>query len=75
MHILMHYSTFCANREPLFFLKKEAPDVYPGPVKNFCGYYFLISRDFPVISSGCFIPIISMSVGAMSARQPPSLKV
>ena len=37
-------------------------------------YYFLIRRDFPVISAGCSIPISSIRVGAMSARQPPSLK-
>lgn len=39
----------------------------------FSMFYFLMSRDFPVISSGCSIPISSMSVGAISARQPPSL--
>ena len=37
-------------------------------------YYFLIRRDFPVISLGCSIPMSSIRVGAMSARQPPSLK-
>ncbi len=37
--------------------------------------YFLISRDFPVISFGCSIPISSIRVGAMSARHPPSLNV
>lgn len=33
--------------------------------------YFTI-RDLPVISAGCSIPIISISVGTMSARHPPS---
>ena len=37
-------------------------------------FYFMIS-DFPVISLGCSIPIISISVGAISARQPPSLSL
>ena len=37
--------------------------------------YFLISRDFPVISFGCSMPISSIRVGAMSARHPPSLNV
>ena len=36
---------------------------------------FLISNDSPVISSGFSMPIISSSVGATSARQPPSLRV
>ena len=35
--------------------------------------YFLISSDFPVISAGCSIPISWIRVGAISARQPPSL--
>ena len=38
-------------------------------------YYFLTIRDLPVISSGCFIPIHSISVGTISARHPPSLSV
>ena len=33
-----------------------------------------ISSDFPVISAGFSIPIISINVGAISARQPPSLR-
>ncbi len=37
--------------------------------------YFLINSDSPVISGGFSIPIISISVGTMSARQPPSLNV
>ncbi len=37
--------------------------------------HFLISNDSPVISAGFSIPISSISVGAMSARQPPSLSV
>ena len=36
--------------------------------------YFLINKDFPVISFGCSIPISSINVGAISARHPPSLK-
>lgn len=34
-----------------------------------------ISSDSPVISAGFSIPIISISVGAMSARRPPSRSV
>lgn len=37
--------------------------------------YFLINNDLPVISSGWLIPIISIKVGTMSARQPPSFNV
>ena len=37
--------------------------------------YFLISSDCPVISDGFSRPIISSSVGATSARRPPSLRV
>ena len=37
--------------------------------------YFLISRECPVISLGCSMPIISISVGTMSARHPPSFRV
>ena len=37
--------------------------------------YFLTRRDLPVISTGCSRPIISIRVGAMSAKQPPSLNV
>lgn len=54
----------------------------PHPFQNESGrdiftisLYFLISRDFPVISFGCSMPISSIRVGAMSARQPPSLNV
>ena len=54
----------------------------PNPFQNESGrdiftisLYFLISRDFPVISFGCSIPISSIRVGAMSARHPPSLNV
>ena len=36
--------------------------------------YFLIKSDLPVISFGCSIPISSIRVGAISARQPPSLR-
>ena len=36
--------------------------------------YFLTNRDLPVISFGCSIPISSIRVGAISARQPPSLR-
>ena len=38
-------------------------------------YYFLINNDFPVISTGCVIPIVSIKVGTISARHPPSLNV
>lgn len=38
-------------------------------------FYFFINKDFPVISAGCSIPIISINVGAISARHPPSRKV
>ena len=38
-------------------------------------HYFLISSDSPVISAGFSMPIISSSVGAMSARHPPSRSV
>ena len=34
--------------------------------------YYFTNNDFPVISAGCCIPISSISVGAMSARHPPS---
>ena len=37
--------------------------------------YFLINNDFPVISAGCSIPIISIIVGTISARHPPSRSV
>ena len=37
--------------------------------------YFLINKDFPVISAGCSFPIISIKVGMISAKHPPSLKV
>ncbi len=37
--------------------------------------YFLINNDFPVISAGCSIPIISIIVGTMSAKHPPSRSV
>ena len=37
--------------------------------------YFRTRRDLPVISLGCSIPIISIMVGTMSARQPPSRRV
>ena len=36
---------------------------------------YFTNRDFPVISAGCCIPISSISVGAMSARHPPSLNL
>lgn len=35
-------------------------------------FYFLTSSDFPVISAGCSIPINSIIVGMISARQPSS---
>ena len=38
-------------------------------------FYFLISKDFPVISAGCSIPISSIIVGMISARHPSSFKV
>ena len=44
------------------------------PVMRFI-FYLFISRDFPVISAGCSIPMISIIVGIMSARHPPSLSV
>ena len=34
--------------------------------------YFLINKDFPVISAGCSIPINSIIVGMISARHPSS---
>ena len=39
------------------------------------GHVRLMSRDVPVISFGCSIPISSIRVGAMSAKQPPSLSL
>ena len=36
---------------------------------------YFTNSDFPVISLGCSIPISSISVGAMSARHPPSLNL
>lgn len=42
---------------------------------NDLSVYFLINRDFPVISAGFSIPISSIRVGTISARHPPSLKV
>ena len=41
----------------------------------FLFYAFFTRRDFPVISSGCSIPISSIRVGTISARRPPSLSV
>ena len=37
--------------------------------------FYFTSSDFPVISFGCSRPISSMRVGAISARQPPSLNL
>ena len=45
-----------------------------SPGAPFRSPYRFTSRDFPVISFGCSIPMSSMSVGAISARQPPSLR-
>ena len=38
-------------------------------------YLYFTSRLFPVFSLGCSIPISSIRVGTMSARQPPSLSL
>ena len=43
-----------------------------GKSTNYFGIYFLINKLWPVISSGCFNPISSINVGAISARHPPS---
>ena len=51
--------------------KKRPPDGGLFCITN----YFLINKLFPVISFGCSIPISSISVGAISAKQPPSRKV
>ena len=37
--------------------------------------YLRTRRDLPVIYLGCSMPIISIMVGTMSARQPPSRRV
>lgn len=34
--------------------------------------FYFTNNDFPVISFGCSMPINSINVGAISARQPPS---
>ena len=43
--------------------------------RKYSGDYFLINRDFPVISAGCSIPITLIRVGTISARHPPSRSV
>ena len=35
----------------------------------------LINNDLPVISFGCSIPIVSINVGTMSAKHPPSASI
>ena len=37
--------------------------------------YFLTSRERPVISAGCGMPMISSSVGTISHSFPPSFRV
>ena len=37
--------------------------------------YFFRSRDFPVISTGCSLPMTWIRVGTISARTPPSASV
>ena len=60
------------RRQKLFhnLSRSDGADSYAHPVSHLD---YFTSRDFPVISLGCSIPISSMRVGAISARQPPSL--
>ena len=61
-----HFHFFCK--------KKQIPNSYPGSASvNY--FYFSIRRDSPVISAGFSIPISSIRVGIISARQPPSFRV
>ena len=75
-NLIFHKST----RSILFIFLLDANHLCPFQDNDICPpqiqpAYFLIRSDFPVISAGCSIPIISIKVGAMSAKHPPSLNV
>ena len=55
--------------------RKNVPIIQKMDELSSPGIYFLINKDCPVISLGFSSPIISIRVGAMSARHPPSFKV
>ena len=66
--------------EELPIISKHILLFLPFYKKSFYAFYFLsksyfTNKDFPVISSGCSIPINSINVGAISAKHPFSLNV
>ncbi len=80
----MDFSFFEHSFFPAYQKRTGKQGTLPSPGPFFCCYcslsvigyfYFLISRDSPVISLGFSIPIISIRVGTISARRPPSLRV
>ena len=79
--LLDQYTTACqitgTNLNALTIFYSQG--IFYGYFLSFAGIsypsYFLINKDFPVISSGCFIPINSIKVGMISAKHPFSLKV